>query len=81
MMMKRVTFRVNGEHLLKQVKAILNEGNARKIIISSKDNKELVVIPLTVGVVGTVLVPTFTTIGMLASLIAECKITVEKEED
>ena len=36
--------------------------------------------PLTIGVVGAVLLPVFAAIGAAAALIGECTIAVEREE-
>jgi len=77
---KKETFKVNGEELIKKVKELIKEGNVRKIAIKDKDNKELIVFPLTIGVVGTVLAPVLAAVGAIAALIGECTITVEKEE-
>lgn len=76
---KEETFRVNGEQLLKKVKEIIAEGNARKITITDKSGKELIVIPLTLGVVGTLIAPVLAGIGAIAALIGECTISVERE--
>ncbi len=74
------TFNIDGENLLKKVKELINEGNIRKITIKDKSGKELMSFPLTIGVVGVVLLPIFAAIGALAALIGECSITVEREE-
>lgn len=74
------TFEVNGENLLTKVKELINEGNVRKITIKDKKGKELIVFPLTVGVVGAVFAPVFAAIGALAALIGECTISIEREE-
>lgn len=73
------TFEVKGEELLKKVKEIIKEGNARTITIKDKDKKTLVTFPLTIGVVGTVLAPVLAAVGAIAALISECTITVEKK--
>ena len=72
-------FRVDGEELLKKVKQLLNEGNVRRITIKNKDGKSLVEIPLTVGVVGAVLLPVLAAVGAIAALVTECSIIVERE--
>jgi len=77
---KNETFKVNGEELLKKVKEVLHEGNVRKITISDKEGKEIVVFPLTIGVIGAVLVPVLAAVGTIAALVTECSITVEREE-
>lgn len=75
------SFKVNGEMLLQKVKAIIKEGNARKITIINKNGDELIVLPLTIGVVGTVIAPVLAAVGAVAALIGECTITVEKSAE
>jgi hypothetical protein len=72
------SFTVQGENLLKKVKELIEEGNARKITIKDKTGKELMTFPLTLGVVGTAIAPVLAAVGALAALIGECSITVEK---
>ena len=71
-------FRVNGEDLLKRIKALIHEGNIRRIIIKDKDGKVLIEFPLTFGVVGVVLAPTLAAVGAIAALVTEATIVVEK---
>ncbi len=73
-------FKVNGEDLLKRVKAVIAEGNARKITVKNKDGKHIVELPLTIGVVGAALAPALAAIGAIAALVTECTIVVEREE-
>ncbi len=75
------TFFVTGENLLKKIKEIIAEGNVTKISISDKSGKEIMSFPVTIGVVGVVFAPIFAAVGALAALLAECKITVEKQKD
>jgi hypothetical protein len=76
---KEESFKVDGEALLKKVKELVKEGNVRKITIKDKSGKELVVLPLTIGVVGAVVAPVLAAVGALAALIGECTISVERE--
>lgn len=78
--MTKESFKVSGENLVNKVKEIINEGNVRRIIISDKHGKEIAHFPLTVGVVGALLLPVFAAIGAIAALVAECTITVERED-
>lgn len=73
-------FEVKGEDVLRKVKELIKEGNVRSVIIKNKDGKVLVQFPLTVGVVGAVLIPVFAAIGAIAALVAECTIVVERED-
>lgn len=72
-------FNVKGEDLLRKTKEIINEGNARRIIIKDKNGKTLVELPLSIGVVGAVLAPMLAAVGAIAALVTECSITVEKK--
>ena len=73
-------FRVNGEELLAKIKDLVHQGNIRRIIIKDKDDKTLLEFPLTIGVVGAVLLPTLAAVGAIAALLTEATIVVEKSE-
>ncbi len=75
---KEETFTLNGENLLKKVKELIQEGNVRKITIRDKNGKDLIVLPLTIGVVGVVIAPALAAVGALAALVTECTIAVER---
>ena len=72
-------FKVSGDALLAKVKQLINEGNVRRIIIKNKEDKQLVELPLTIGVVGAVLAPVLAAVGAIAALVTECTIVVERE--
>jgi ribosomal 30S subunit maturation factor RimM len=74
-------FHVNGEQLLAKIKELIHAGNIRRIIIKNKDGKTIMEIPLTIGVVGAVLVPTLAAVGAIAALVSEATVVVEKIED
>lgn len=73
-------FHVNGDEILSKVKELIKEGNIRRIIIKNEEGKPLIDIPLTVGVVGTVIVPQLAAIGAIAALLTHGTIVIEKEE-
>lgn len=75
------SFTLHGEQLLKKVKELVEEGNVRKITIHDKAGKELMSFPLTIGVVGAMLVPVLAAVGAVAALIGECTISVEREDE
>ena len=78
--MTKESFSIHGENLLKKVKELIEEGNVRKITITDKSGKELASFPLTVGVVGVLIMPMLAAVGAIAALVTECTITVEREE-
>ena len=73
------SFTLNGEQILQKIKDLIQEGNVRKISIHDKTGKEIMSLPLTIGVVGAVLAPVLAAVGALAALIGECSISVERE--
>ena len=69
-----------GEDLVGKVKEIVHEGNIRRIIIKNEEGKTLIEVPLTLGVIGAVLLPVWAAIGAIAALVTDCTILVVKEE-
>ena len=74
-------FKVKGEDLLGKVKEIIRAGNVRRLIIKDKDEKTLIEIPLTIGVVGIAIAPVLAAVGAIAALVTECTILVERTEE
>lgn len=46
-----------------------------------KEGKDLVVIPLTIGVVGIAIAPVLAAVGAIAALVTECTIVVERDAE
>ena len=80
---RKEEFKVDGTELLKKVREIIKEGNARRIIIKH-EGKTLLEVPLTIGVAGvaalTILAPVLVAIGAIAGLVTQCTLIVEKVE-
>lgn len=74
-------FKVTGEELLKKVKELIHEGNIRKLIIKNEKGTTIIEIPVTIGVVGAVLLPILAAVGALAALAANFTIEVIKKEE
>jgi len=73
-------FTVNADNLVERVKQLLHEGNVTRVIVKDEAGKTLLEIPATVGVVGVVIAPWLTALGVIAALVARCKIVVERRE-
>jgi len=73
-------FSVSAENLIERIKELLHEGNVTKIIVKDEKGKVLLEIPATVGVVGAVIVPWLAALGVIAALVTNCKIVVERRE-
>ena len=74
-------FEVSGEKVVETVKRLVHEGNIRRITIKDSEGKSLIEIPLTLGVVGALLVPVLAAVGALAALVTSCTIVVERTGD
>ena len=74
-------FKVKGDELLGKVRDLIREGNVRQVTIKSSDGRTMLEIPLTIGVVGALIAPVAAAIGAVAALVAECTITVTREDE
>lgn len=69
--------KVEGKDLLGYVQRVIDEGNARRIIIKQK-GKTIVEFPLTIGLVGAVIAPLLAAVGAIAAVATECTIEIER---
>lgn len=69
--------KVEGKDLLGYVQRVLEEGNARRIVIKQK-GRTVVEFPLTVGVIGAVIAPMLAAVGAIAALATECTVEIER---
>ena len=76
---RRERYKVAGEKLLSKVRELLQEGNIRRISIKNDEDRTLIEIPLTIGVVGAALFPVWAAVGAIAALVTDCSIEVERE--
>jgi hypothetical protein len=73
-------YEVSGDEVVSKIKELVHEGNIRRIILKNEDGRTLIEIPLTVGVVGAVLLPVWAAIGAIAAIAANLTIVIEKVE-
>jgi DNA-binding Lrp family transcriptional regulator len=78
---KTEEFKMHGETLVSRLKELFHEGNIRRITIKNEDDHTLIEIPLTVGVVGALLLPVWAAIGAIAALAANLTIIVERSDE
>jgi hypothetical protein len=68
---------VRGEELLGKVRELIHEGNARRIIVIGDDGRTLLEIPLTAGIVGSVMAPALVAVGAIAALATNYTLLIE----
>ena len=77
-------FKVSADETVAKVKEIVAEGNVRRIIIQNEDGKTLIEFPLTIGVAAAagvlLLAPLLAAVGVLAAIVTDLTIVVEREE-
>jgi hypothetical protein len=73
------SFSAQTESVINKIKALIHEGNVRRVIIQQQ-GRTVAEFPLTAGVVGAVLAPVLAAIGALIALLQDCTIQVEREK-
>ena len=73
--------KVKGEGLVAKIKELVREGNIRHVTIKNEEDKVVLEFPLTLGVVGALLLPTLAAVGAVAALVTNCTIVVVRTED
>ncbi|MFI5358595.1 MAG: DUF4342 domain-containing protein [Halanaerobiales bacterium] len=71
---------VKGQELLNKIKEIIKEGNVNKIVVKN-DERTLMEIPVTAGVVGLVLFPYLTLLAGAAALYKDYTLEIERDSD
>lgn len=71
---------VKGEHLIGKIKELIHEGTVQRIVINDADGKQVLDMPMTVGVIGLLLAPSITAIGALGALASSYSIDIERQE-
>jgi Domain of unknown function (DUF4342) len=77
-------FTITGDALVAKIKELIHQGNIRRIILKNEEGRILIEIPLTVGVVGSVLsaalFPVMAAVGAIGAMVAHLTIAIEKRE-
>ena len=73
----RESFKAGTDAVLEKVKALIHEGNVRRVIVEH-GGRTVAEFPLTVGVVGAVLAPDVAALGALVAVLKDCTIHVER---
>ncbi len=71
-------FKIDGDQLVGRVKELVRQGNIRRVVIKNNQGHPLVDIPLTWGVVGSILAPQLAALGAIAALVGKATIVVER---
>ena len=73
--------KVFGHELSDKVKALIHEGNVRRIIIKDEHGRTFVEIPVTVAALGALFAPVLAAVAALATMAAKFTVVVERSEE
>ena len=78
------TFTVATENLADKIKELIEQGNARRVIVRNKNGKELVNVPLTGSAIAggafVLAAPLVSAIGVIAALASSVQVEVIRDE-
>jgi hypothetical protein len=70
--------KVFGHELADKVKALIHEGNVRRIIIKDEHGRTFVEIPVTVAALGALFAPVLAAVAALATMAVKFTVVVER---
>ncbi len=70
---------VAGHKLLETVRELVRAGKVRRIVVRNANDRVVLDVPLTAGVVGAALLPMWAALGGLAALSARYTVGVERD--
>ncbi|MGB7248331.1 MAG: DUF4342 domain-containing protein [Phormidesmis sp.] len=77
-------FKISGDALVARIKALIQQGNIRRIIIKNEEGEALIEIPLTVGAIGgaigAALFPVVAAVGVIGAMVAHLSVVIERQE-
>ncbi len=76
----REEYTVKGEHLVARAKELVHQGNVKRLIVKDESGQALIEVPLTVGIVGAMMLPVWVALGAMAALANNFTLEVETRE-
>ncbi len=77
-------FKISGDVLVAKIKELIAQGNVRRIIIKNEEGHTLIEIPMTIGVIGSVistaLFPVVVALGVIGAMVAHLTVVIERQE-
>jgi hypothetical protein len=73
-------FVVAGEELVDTVKKLMREVTVRRLVVKNEKMNLHLEVPLILGVAGIALLPVYSAMALIAALVVDCTILVERHE-
>jgi ribosomal protein L40E len=77
----RDIFDIPSEGLISKVKELMHDVSVKRIVVKDDKGKVLLSIPVTWGTATVALAPWLAALGVIAALVAKCRVEVEREFD
>jgi hypothetical protein len=74
-------FKVSGGKLVEKLKALVREGNVRRVILKNPQGRVLLDMPLNAGLVGVALVPFWAAVATVAAVASDFSIVIERDKN
>lgn len=72
-------FKVTGAKLMEKLKALIKEGNVRRVMLRNPQGRVLMDVPLNAGIAGAALLPFWAAVASVAVLATDYTIQVERD--
>lgn len=72
-------FKVSGGKLVERLKAVVKEGNVRRIVLRNPQGRVLLDLPLNAGIAGAALLPFWAAVASVAVLATDYTVLVERD--
>lgn len=72
-------FKVSGAKLVERLKAVIKEGNVRRIVLRNPQGRVLLDLPLNAGIAGAALLPFWAAVASVAVLATDYTVLVERD--
>lgn len=70
--------KASGEELFEKVKELIHEAGVRRIVVRDSNDRELIKIPLVLGLAGIYMLPVYSALALIAALATDCTIRVDR---
>jgi hypothetical protein len=74
-------FKVTGAKVKEKVKALIKEGNVRRVILKNPQGRVLIDMPLNAGLIGVALIPFWAMVATVVVAASDYAIVVERDND
>lgn len=72
-------FKVSGTKLIEKLKAIIKEGNVRRVVLRNPEGRVLLDLPLNAGIAASALLPFWAAVASVAVLATDYTVLVERD--